>query len=279
MMSTSTPATSSSMRHLSLSLCSSASISSRSSIRQQRLLSTSSKSSNQNQDSPTAAQDPSSSSSNLTSSQKQSSSSSSPKPLSRTTPLQFNSQDLSTFPSLIHRTSPLYDSGKVFHSPTSSSLPYPSSYTLINESDSRLFKQSPPSSESLIASSGGSTSGGTSGNDQEGAEYLSSVTNFSVKEINDLHRHAIVVKRVIRMSGKGKMSRMSALVVVGDGKGMVGFGEAKDPNAGKAGRKAFQQGVKNMDYVKRYENRTVETEIEGKWSATRVILRPRPAGE
>lgn len=260
-------------------------LSSSSSIRglaTRRLISTSTQSFNQNtlaNQSSSSSQDSSSSSSSSSRNQNRSKSSSKEtKPLSQTEAIEFKPSDLSTFPSLIHRTSPLYDAGITFQSPPVEGAPYPSSYTLVNEEGSRLFKSSPPSAEALIASSGGSTSG-TSGSDSDGAEYLSSVTSLSVREINDLHRHALQIKRVVRMSGKGKIARISALVVAGNGKGLVGYGEAKDGNGGVVAKKAFQQAVKSMDYVQRYENRTVETEIEGKWSATRVILRPRPAGE
>lgn len=80
------------------------------------------------------------------------------------------------------------------------------------------------------------------------------------------------------MTGKGKNSKMSALVVAGNGRGLVGYGEGKDANAGKAAKKAFHEAVKMMDYVERYDGRTITAEAKLKWGSTTVTLRPRPAG-
>lgn len=68
------------------------------------------------------------------------------------------------------------------------------------------------------------------------------------------------------------------LVLVGNGNGLVGYGEAKDFNARLALQKARIEAVKNMDYVERFEQRTVWTEMQAKLGATRLVIRPRPVG-
>jgi len=114
--------------------------------------------------------------------------------------------------------------------------------------------------------------------EQESVKALANVTPLSTSEISKMHRHVLLVRRVVTMRTKGKLASMYALVVAGNGRGLVGFGEGKDDNAGKAARKAFNEAVKNLGYVKRWEARTIEGEAKGKWSATEVVLRPRPTG-
>ncbi|KIJ59358.1 hypothetical protein HYDPIDRAFT_100810, partial [Hydnomerulius pinastri MD-312] len=84
--------------------------------------------------------------------------------------------------------------------------------------------------------------------------------------------------RVAQQTGKGKIHSMYVLVVVGDGRGLVGYGEAKDEEVPVAKEKALAKALRSLDTVARFEDRTVWSEIEGKFGATKVILRPRPVG-
>lgn len=188
---------------------------------------------------------------------------------SKSVPLSF---DVDSFPSLLDRADPILDSGITTHSEPSSRNPYKSSVTIYNSP--KLFDKTPPTAASLILSGSGD-----SADEVDSAAYLSTVTPLSAAEVNSLHRHTLTVKRVVKMTGKGKIPKMTALVVAGNGRGLVGYGEGKDTNAGKASRKAFHDAVKNFDYVERYEGRTIPAEIRGKWGGTTVTLRPRPAGE
>ncbi|KAL4071403.1 hypothetical protein V8B97DRAFT_465141 [Scleroderma yunnanense] len=77
---------------------------------------------------------------------------------------------------------------------------------------------------------------------------------------------------------KGKIPSMYVLVVVGNGNGLVGYGEAKDDEVPVARDKAYAKALRNLDYVERFENRTLWTDVEAKFGATRIILRPRPVG-
>ncbi|EIW78489.1 ribosomal protein S5 domain 2-like protein, partial [Coniophora puteana RWD-64-598 SS2] len=85
-------------------------------------------------------------------------------------------------------------------------------------------------------------------------------------------------RRVTQQTGKGKIHRMYTLIVVGDGNGLVGFGEGKDEEAPRAAEKALAEAVRNMDYVERFEDRTIWTDMEAKLGGTRILLRPRPVG-
>jgi len=108
--------------------------------------------------------------------------------------------------------------------------------------------------------------------------HLSSVTGLSLVEIRNLHRYPLIVKRVVNMTSKGKQPSMYALVVVGNGDGLVGLGEGNDESAAKATQKGFAQAVRSMDAVERREGRTVWGSFEGKFGTCRIQMRSRPPG-
>ena len=186
----------------------------------------------------------------------------------RIDPLNFSPD---SFPSLLDEPHPILDSYHHVQNPATAENPFPSSVTFFN--DTKLFEPTRPTSESLILSGGDAV-----GAEVDSAAYLATVTPLSVAEINGLHRHIIQVRRVVKMTGKGKNASLAALMVTGNGRGLVGYGDGKDINNGRAIKKAFHQAVKGMDYVERYDDRTIPAEVKGKWGGTTVTLRPRPAG-
>ncbi|CAE6429171.1 unnamed protein product [Rhizoctonia solani] len=97
-------------------------------------------------------------------------------------------------------------------------------------------------------------------------------------DLNRLHRFPLITKRVVQQTGKGKQPSFYSLVVVGNGRGMVGYGEGKDINVPRSIDKAFVAAVKSMDRVDRFENRTLWGQLEGKFGATHIIMRARPSG-
>jgi small subunit ribosomal protein S5 len=111
-------------------------------------------------------------------------------------------------------------------------------------------------------------------------EEISPLSNIplAAKELHKLYKFPILMRRITQQTGKGKIHRQYCMMIVGNGDGLVGYGEGKDEDATRAADKAFAQAVRNMDWVERFEKRTIWTEIETKLGATRVILRPRPVG-
>lgn len=101
---------------------------------------------------------------------------------------------------------------------------------------------------------------------------------LSPEVTRELYRFPMVYRRATKQTGKGKIHRASTMVIVGDGNGMVGLGEGKDDDYIRAEAKAFAEAVRNMDYVDRFEGRTVWTDMETKLGSTRVYMRPRPVG-
>ncbi|GLB45225.1 putative ribosomal protein S5 domain 2-like protein [Lyophyllum shimeji] len=111
-------------------------------------------------------------------------------------------------------------------------------------------------------------------------ESASSLENlpFSPAELANFYRFPLIHKRITQQTGKGKIHRQFVLMVVGNGDGMVGLGQGKDDDASRAEAKAFAQAVRNMDWVERFEKRTIWTDMETKLGATQLIMRPRPVG-
>jgi small subunit ribosomal protein S5 len=70
----------------------------------------------------------------------------------------------------------------------------------------------------------------------------------------------------------------SALVVVGDENGYVGYGHGKASETQEAIRKGREDAKKNMIFVERDENGSVFHQINGRFGAANVLLKPAPEG-
>lgn len=96
--------------------------------------------------------------------------------------------------------------------------------------------------------------------------------------IDGLIMYTVVVRQARQQTSKGNKDRQVQFIIVGNGKGMVGLGTGKHKEMGTAHSKALSDAVRNMDWVERFEDRTIWTEVRTKLGATTVILRPRPVG-
>jgi small subunit ribosomal protein S5 len=92
------------------------------------------------------------------------------------------------------------------------------------------------------------------------------------------HRYLLLFRRVVQQTPKGRRPSFASLVCVGNGAGLVGYGEGKDEDPGRSQVLAYHPALRNMDRVARFEQRTLFTELRTKLGATQVILRPRPVG-
>jgi small subunit ribosomal protein S5 len=95
---------------------------------------------------------------------------------------------------------------------------------------------------------------------------------------DELIDRLVNINRVAKVVKGGRRFGFSALVVVGDGKGRVGFGSGKAREVPEAVRKATDQAKKTMIRVPLRQGRTLHHDIEGHYGAGRVVLRAAPAG-
>ncbi|MBO6949632.1 MAG: 30S ribosomal protein S5 [Rhodospirillales bacterium] len=86
------------------------------------------------------------------------------------------------------------------------------------------------------------------------------------------------INRVAKVVKGGRRFSFAALVVVGDGKGRVGYGTGKAREVPEAIRKATDQAKRSMIRVPLREGRTLHHDIDGRFGAGKVILRSAPPG-
>ena len=85
-------------------------------------------------------------------------------------------------------------------------------------------------------------------------------------------------KPVVKVTKGGRQRRFQAVVVVGNGKGLVGLGTGKANEVAEAVKKARQSAQKNIVKVPVVDARTVPHAIVGKKGATTVVIKPASAG-
>ncbi len=92
----------------------------------------------------------------------------------------------------------------------------------------------------------------------------------------DLEERVVAVNRVAKVVKGGRRFSFSALVIVGDQKGKVGYGLGKAKEVPDAIRKASQEAAKKMIHIP-VENGTLPHEVLGEFDAGKILF--KPAGE
>ena len=97
------------------------------------------------------------------------------------------------------------------------------------------------------------------------------------KEDREFNQEILDLARVTRVTKGGKRMSFRACVIIGDGKGRVGYGVAKGADVAMSVEKAVRQAKKRVITVPLFHE-TVPHRIDAKFGAAKIMLKPAPQG-
>ena len=113
--------------------------------------------------------------------------------------------------------------------------------------------------------------------DRGGYIYHGRVAELAEDNGPEMIEKVVYLNRVSKTVKGGRVMKFSALVVVGDGKGTVGYGLGKAAEVSEAILKGIADAKKNMVKIT-LEGTTIPHDIIGEFGAGRVMLKPAPEG-
>lgn len=94
----------------------------------------------------------------------------------------------------------------------------------------------------------------------------------------EFNEKVVSIKRVTKVVKGGRNFRFTALVVVGDGNGHVGYGLGKALEIPEAIRKGIEDAKKNLVFVPRNEHDSIPHDFLGKFGSASVLLKTAAEG-
>lgn len=96
--------------------------------------------------------------------------------------------------------------------------------------------------------------------------------------VSNFEERVVKIKRISKTTKGGRMMRFSALVVIGDKKGTVGFGIGKSIEVPDAIKKAIKNANNSLIKIKQTKKGSIHHDVNGRHGAAKVMLLPAPEG-
>lgn len=96
-------------------------------------------------------------------------------------------------------------------------------------------------------------------------------------EEKEFEQRVVDIRRVTRVTKGGKQLRFRATVLIGDGKGRIGFGVGKGVDVSLSTGKAFRRARKDLRTIPLREE-TIPYMVRAKFGAAQVLIKPAPKG-
>ena len=99
-----------------------------------------------------------------------------------------------------------------------------------------------------------------------------------MSKVSEIKEKLVAINRITKVVKGGRRFGFAALVVAGNQKGQVGYGQGKAKQVPDAIKKASEAAKKSLIKIPLRDGRTLHHDVKGKSGAGKVVLRSAPAG-